>query len=91
MLHPHFDPSTITDDQLYDKLNKAYQYLSQQEQLGHNPTVASIQHAILALENEKMSRFEAQMAAETDKHNEDLLKPINLGTIENEDDNDENR
>lgn len=91
MLHPLFDPSELTDDQLYDKLNKAYQYLSQQELLGHTPTVGSIQQTINALENEKIKRFEAHLAEEAEKHMDDILKPIDLGTIENEQDDDENR
>lgn len=90
MLHPHFDPSDFTDDQIYDKLNKAYLYLSQQEQLGHTPTIESIQHTILALENEKVKRFEDMMERENEAANTEELKPINLGTIDGEE-NDETR
>lgn len=83
-----FDPAKLTDDQILEKLGKAYQYLSFQENLGHDSAVASITQTIIALDNERISRFQDSIEADIAHTNPNLLDPIELGTIENEQDTD---
>lgn len=76
MEHPFLDTSKLTDDQLLDRLDRAYQYLHAQTQLGHTPTVESIKAVIEALSEERATRI--QKFAHTE-----LAKKINnTDTIE---------
>ena len=81
-MHPLYNPSDLSDDKIHEKLTKAYLVRAQQEQLGHDPTVASIDHAIMALEMEKAKRFEVIMAKEAEKKKPEEMKPITLGILD---------
>jgi hypothetical protein len=96
MQHPFYDPSKLTDDEILLKLGKCYNYMAAQERLGHDPTVDSIKQVIESLELEKTTRFQKMVNDETTKLNPTMLAPIELGTLETEDndkdtDNNENR
>lgn len=86
MMHPLYDPSKLTDDEILDRLGKAYNYLSQQNALGHAYTADNIQQTIMALETEKEVRFQKMMTDEFNKTNPNELDPIVLGTLEDEQD-----
>lgn len=87
MEHPLFDPTSLTDDELIDKLQKSRNYIGQQTQLGHDYTVESIEAVIRTLEAEQGRRF----STEQDKSNadsiKDSLKSIDFGDIEEIDPN----
>lgn len=88
-----YDYSGLTEDQLYEKLRKAYAYLSMQKALGHSDTIASIEFTIAALEDERTKRIttinpSTSSNKKMKKAQEDLLKkdlePITLGKLDNE-------
>jgi hypothetical protein len=88
-----YDYSTLTDDQLYEKLRKAHAYLSMQKSLGHSDTVNSIEFTISALEDERTKRIMSPTLSTSankkmKKAQEDLMKkdlePITLGKLDDE-------
>lgn len=88
-----YDYSGLSEDQLYEKLRKAYAYLSMQKALGHSDTVNSIEFTINALEEERVKRISTMTSPvatnkKMKKAQEDLLKkdlePITLGKLDNE-------
>jgi hypothetical protein len=92
-MHPLYDPSELTDDEIITKLQKCYVHLADQQRQGHNATVSSIEQTILALETERQARMQRSMQAEADSKNakekKTGLEPIELGTIEQADNNEE--
>jgi len=84
-MHPLIDTSTLTDDQIYEKLSKCHSYLSMQERLGHGPTVETIQQMIYALELEKIKRFDKIMEDDIKKTTPNYMKPIELGELDTTD------
>lgn len=82
-MHPLYDTKDLTDDQLLEKLQKAYSYMAMQSSLGHTDTVESIQTVIDQLETEKEDRiYKAQLAEAKKKGDyEESLKPITLGEL----------
>lgn len=82
-MHPLYNTKDLTDDQLLDKLQKAYEYLSMQSSLGHTDTVESIQSVIDQLEAEKENRYYNAQIAEAKKKGdfEKSLEPITLGEL----------
>lgn len=88
-MHPFMDPKKMTDDQLYDKISQAKQYLGMQQNLGHQSAVDSIEAVILSLELERQDRLEHNIKEETEKQHPDMFDPINLGKIQ--EDTDENQ
>lgn len=81
MDHPLFDPKTLTDDEIIEKLQKSSEYLAQQSQLGHDFTVTSIKAVVIALEAEKEARFMRMQQKENKDAIETELAPIELGKI----------
>lgn len=81
-MHPFLDVSKLTDEEIIERLGKAYTYMNSQVALGHNPTVLSIKEVIQSLEDERKSRMQKNMDQEYSKKYPDSLKPIELGKLE---------
>ena len=81
-MHPFLDVKKLTDEEIIERLGKAYLYMNTQVGLGHNPTVYSIREIIQSLEDERSERSKNIMDNEYKKKYPDYLKPIELGKIE---------
>jgi len=81
-MHPFLDVSKLTDEEIVERLGKAYTHMNYQIALGHTPTVMSIKDVIQALESERHSRMQKAMAEETAKKYPNLNDPIELGKLE---------
>lgn len=81
-MHPFLDPKTLTDEQILEKLGKAYEYMHYQESLGHVPTVKSIKEVIDALEDERNMRMAKITEEESKKKNPNGLSPIDIGVTD---------
>ena len=79
---PFLDTSKLTDEEIIEKLNKAYIHLHMQTSLGHNPTVQSIKSIIQSLEDEKFRRMQKVSDEEFKRKNPKDLEPIELGKLE---------
>lgn len=66
-MHPLYDPSTLTDDEVQDKLGKCYQMLHYQSQFGRQQSMDSIRQVIDTLEYEKERRAYNRDQAEQDR------------------------
>lgn len=81
-MHPFLDVSKLTDEEIIEKLGKAYTHMNAQMQLGHNATVTSINEIIQDLEGERNNRLEKAMADEFKKKYPNQSAPIDLGKLE---------
>ncbi len=81
-MHPFLDVSALKDEEIIERLGRAYTYMNAQIGLGHTPTVVSIKEVIQALENERSQRMQKNMDDETKKKYPDDNKPIELGKLE---------
>lgn len=81
-MHPFLDVSKLTDEDIITRLSKAYSYMNYQSSLGHSPTVQSIRDIIQSLEYERAHRMNKRMNDNYTAKNPDLLKPIELGELE---------
>lgn len=81
-MHPFLDVSKLTDEQIIERLGRAYSYMNAQVALGHNPTVHSIKEIIQSLENERNERMKRNSDAEFKRKFPDDHKPIELGKLE---------
>jgi hypothetical protein len=81
-MHPFLDVSKLTDEEIVDRLGKAYVYMNAQVALGHNPTVHSIKEVIQSLEDERKFRLQKTMEEEYNKKYPDAQNPIELGKLE---------
>jgi hypothetical protein len=81
-MHPFLDVSKLTDEEIIERLGKAYVYMNAQVSLGHNPTVFSIKEVIQSLEDERRLRMQNRMDDEFKKKYPEDLKPIELGKID---------
>jgi len=81
-MHPFLDVTKLTDDEIMDRLGKAYTYMNYQVSLGHNPAVQSIKEVIQSLEDERRTRLSKSMDDEYKKKYPDSNKPIELGKLE---------
>ena len=81
-MHPFLDVSKLTDEEIIDRLGKAYTHMNYQKQLGHTPTVLSIKEVIQSLEDERSQRMMRNMDDEYKKKFPDANKPIELGKLE---------
>lgn len=81
-MHPFLNDTKLTDEEIIEKLGKAYNFMHQQKALGHTPTVISIQEVIDSLENERQTRMIKSMNDEANKKNPNANKPIELGKLE---------
>jgi len=63
----NFDPTKLSEDELFSRINRARSYLDMQLQLGHTATVNSISDTLRILEDERSSRFTKQRTEEQAK------------------------
>jgi len=83
-MHPFLDVSKLTDEEIIERLGKAYTYLNQQTALGHTPTVLSIKEVIQSLELERQDRSRKMIDEETKRKFPKDKEPIDLGKLEEE-------
>jgi len=81
-MHPFLDTSKLTDEEIIERIGKAYLYMNAQVALGHNPTVLSIKEIIQSLEDERRKRMQHNMDEEFKRKYPDDTKPIELGKLE---------
>ena len=81
-MHPFLDVSKLTDEEIIEKLGKAYGFMNSQVALGHNPTVMSIREVIQSLEDERQSRIELTRDLEYNKKYPEKDKPLEFGELE---------
>jgi len=79
---PFLDVHKLTDEEIIEKLGKAYTYMNAQKVLGHTPTVMSIREVIQSLEDERSRRMQKMMDEEFKRKNPNDNKPIELGKLE---------
>lgn len=80
-MHPFLDPRTLTDDQLLEKIDKAYAYINFEKKFGRDMTVHSIQEVIETLEEEHRNRLNKVRYEEINKKLANS-KPIEIGKLE---------
>lgn len=81
-MHPFLDVSKLTDEEITERLGKAYIYMNTQVALGHNPTVYSIKEVIQSLEDERRKRMIRNADEEYNRKFPESNKPIELGKLE---------
>ena len=81
-MHPFLDVAKLTDEEIIERLGKAYTFMNMQRTLGHTPAVMSIREAIQSLEDERSKRLDKMMDEEYKKKYPEAQKPIELGKLE---------
>lgn len=81
-MHPFLDVSKLTDEDIINRLGKAYSHLNAQTALGHTPTVVSIKEVIQSLEDERQLRLRRQMDEKFKKKFPKDNNPIEIGTVD---------
>lgn len=81
-MHPFLDVTKLSDEEIIEKLGKAYTFMNMQKTLGHTPAVLSIREVIQALEDERGKRISKMMEDEFKRKYPDADKPIELGKLE---------
>jgi hypothetical protein len=81
-MHPFLDTTKLTDEEILERLSKAYSFLSNQTMLGHNPTVVSIKEVIKSLEDERAGRMVKSQDEDFKRKYPNSQKPIELGKLE---------
>lgn len=81
-MHPFLDTSKLSDDEIIDRIGKAYNYMHSQASLGHKATADSIKEVIRVLEDEKNSRMEKSSREDAKRKDPGMNKPIELGKLE---------
>ena len=81
-MHPFLDVTKLTDEEIIERLGKAYTHMNFQISVGHTPTVSSIKEVIHSLEIERQNRMYKITHDETSKKYPDMNKPIELGRLE---------
>ncbi len=81
-MHPFLDVNKLTDEEIIERLGRAYSFMNAQKGLGHTPTVLSIQEVIQSLEDERAKRMANMMTDEFRRKNPKDLEPIELGKLE---------
>lgn len=82
-MHPFLDVSKLSDEEIINRLDKAYTYMNHQVSLGHTPTVQSIKEVIQSLEDERQNRMRRTTDEEFKKKYPTADAPIELGRLEN--------
>jgi hypothetical protein len=81
-MHPFLDIKKLSNEDIIERLGRAYTYMNTQVSLGHTPTVHSIREVIQTLEDERQTRMQSVMSDEYNKKFPDINKPIELGKLE---------
>lgn len=81
-MHPFLDVAKLTDEEIIERLGKAYTFMNMQKTLGHTPAVMSIREVIQSLEDERHKRMQKLMDEEYSRKFPDANKPIELGKLE---------
>ena len=81
-MHPFLDASKLSDEEIIEKLGKAYLFMNMQKTLGHSAAVTSIQEVVTSLEEERQNRMMRNTGEEFSRKYPDELKPIELGKLE---------
>ena len=81
-MHPFLDVGKLTDEEIIERLGKAYLFMNAQVVLGHNPTVLSIKEVIQSLEDERNKRMQKMMDDEFKRKFPKANEPIELGKLE---------
>lgn len=81
-MHPFLDVSKLSDEEIIERLGRAYVHMNAQVALGHTPTVVSIKEVIQALEDERRDRMQKRMDEEFARKFPNDLNTIELGKLE---------
>jgi len=81
-MHPFLDVAKLTDEEIIERLGRAYTFMNMQKTLGHTPAVMSIREVIQSLEDERSKRLGKMMDDEYTRKYPDANKPIELGKLE---------
>lgn len=81
-MHPFLEVNKLTDEDILERLGRAYNFMNAQTALGHSATVQSIKEVIQSLEDERQNRMQKIMDEEYKKKNPDDKKIIELGKLE---------
>lgn len=81
-MHPFLDVNKLTDEDIIERLGKAYAFMNYQVALGHTATVISIKEVIQSLEDERAKRMDKTISEEFKRKFPNDLKPIDLGKLE---------
>lgn len=81
-MHPFLDTKKLTDEEIIERLGRAYSFLNNQVALGHTATVVSIKEVIQSLEIERRERMQKISSEEQNKKNPYANKPLELGNLE---------
>jgi hypothetical protein len=81
-MHPFLNVSKLTDEEIIERLGRAYTHLNAQIALGHTPTVVSIKEVIHSLEDERQIRMRNTMDEEFKKKYPKDTDPIEIGNID---------
>ena len=81
-MHPFLDVAKLTDEEIIERLGRAYTFMNMQKTLGHSPAVLSIREVIQSLEDERNKRVGKMMDEEYNRKFPDANKPIELGKLE---------
>lgn len=81
-MHPFLEVNKLTDEQIIERLGKAYSYMNYQTALGHSATVQSIKDVIQSLEDERVKRMSENNDTEYKRKFPGAQEPIELGKLE---------
>lgn len=81
-MHPFLNVSKLTDEEIIERLGKAYSYMNYQVSLGHNATVFSIKEVIQDLEDERNMRMMKNQDNEYKKKFPDKEAPLDVGKVD---------
>lgn len=81
-MHPFLDVKKLTDEEIIERLGKAYTFMNMQKTLGHTPAVMSIREVIQSLEDERNIRMQKLIDEEYSRKFPKANDPIELGKLE---------
>ena len=81
MDHPFLDPTSLTDDQLMDRIQKCHRILGGEIAMGHNSVVHSARAALETYQFEWNERMQTRAVKEKFEKDEEE-GPIEFGVIE---------
>jgi hypothetical protein len=81
-MHPFLNVNKLTDEEIIERLGRAYMFMNAQVALGHSPTVQSIKEVIESLEGERALRMQKMVDDEYKRKFPKANDPIELGKLE---------